>query len=113
VEHNSDWYGLIANNLPHNATLNILPLGDSYWNAVLQYRPDFVVIDGRHRKRCAWATASLKPDAVLWDDAQREYYQCCMGLFDEYERKDFVCDVAAPKMARLFIRRDGKFKDWI
>ncbi len=88
--------------------------GSHYANQVLSTRPDLVLIDGRNRKLCAEAVLKCRPDIVIWDDAERTYYQCVLGLFDiDYKHRDFVCDVAAPKMARLFVRKGGRFEAWI
>lgn len=114
VEHDLLWFKDIHSKSPRNVKIDRVDLGKNYITSVYLYHPDLVLIDGRNRKACAQSVREISPDAIIWDDAQREYYQCTMGIFDEdYKHRDFVCDVAAPKMARLFVRKGGRFEDWI
>lgn len=123
VEHDLDWANKIRAQLPDDQTgyLIHISLSSNYWNIAPYVRADIVVIDGRHRKACAEQVAKLDPlpSLVIWDDAQRHWYQCSMGLFpsDRWAVKDFVGgqpgDQEKDKTTRLFIRRDGMFQSWI
>lgn len=115
VEHNEDWFIRVNQEKEKNSEISFIPLGPMYWNAIAGFAPDFVVIDGRHRKRCAEAVSRLpnKPAAILWDDAQREWYQCSMGLFDDYKRIDFRCVENKDRITRILVHPEGKFKHWI
>ena len=121
VEHNWDWFLRVhkaVQGLP--AVVFHRELVHDYWDMIRFFRPDIVVIDGRHRKACAEQVAKMSPlpSLVIWDDAQRDYYQCSMGLFGSgWTRKDFVGgqpgDLETNKTTRLFIRQDGLFKGWL
>lgn len=115
LEHNEEWFRKVGQDLPDNAQLAFVPLGPMYWNAIAGFEPEMVVIDGRHRKRCAESVSKLKtkPAVVLWDDAQRDWYQCCMPLFAEYKQVDFQCVENKDRITRIFIHPDGKLKHWL
>lgn len=98
----------------YNTELHLIPLGPPYWSAIAYHPADFVLIDGRHRKACAEAIKFLTdpPSAILWDDAQRDWYQCSMH-FDGYGHRDFADDIHPPRTSRLFVRRDGSLAHWL
>lgn len=105
VEHDLNWFQKISQVIPPNTELSLIPLGEDYWGALLKIKPspDVVLIDGRHRKRCAEITAQIKPPMVIWDDAQRDWYQCCMPLFKNYAAVDFHDSEQTHRITRLFM----------
>jgi len=121
MEHDSDWYKQVCESLRvasavHAVSVYHVPLGADYWSTIADATPapDLVLIDGRHRKACAEAILKLPqpPAAILWDDAQRDWYQCSMH-FDGYQHRDFLDEVHPPRMSRLFVRTDGPLAHWL
>lgn len=117
IEHNLNWHDRVYESLQwsdaKNVTLHYELLGPSYWLRIHMVQADFVLIDGRHRKACAEQVKqhTYLPAAILWDDAQRDWYQCGMH-FDGYEHRDFL-DTEHPRISRLFVRTDGPLVHWL
>lgn len=111
IEHDLEWYLKVVRQRPENASIYRHSFWPDYYEAIFGYYPDFVLIDGRRRKACAAACRLVQPPAILWDDAQRDYYQCSMH-FDGYGHRDFL-DTEHPRVSRLFVRTDGPLAHWL
>lgn len=81
IEHDKDWFGIVASRAPQNVDLHHIPLteGEAYSRAVGTYRNRFhlVVIDGRERVRCAFHSldALTEDGVIIWDNSDRAEYQ--------------------------------------
>lgn len=65
--------------------------------ATLQRKFDFILVDGRHRRRCLLqAAALLKPDGVaILHDAYRKHYHCALDAFQSYRAIGDILLIAA------------------
>lgn len=107
VEHDGAWWRKVSEHLQSDVAVALLqrPLGESYWNAIEPFMPDLVVIDGRHRKRCAELALRKLPEMILWDDVQRDWYQCVADVLKKcYRHVDFADAIAPPRVTRLYTR---------
>lgn len=119
IEHDHEWAVKARKWSSERARVIEIPLGEKYWLSINwePQTPDFVVIDGRHRKRCAEEIFHLPelPSAILWDDSQRSWYQAGMTLFQESDwgKLDFQCDLGGGRVTRIYVNKNGKLKGWL
>ena len=101
IEHNKEWYNSVSDELRDDKNLKVYLLDevqnstvsvrnvdmDDYvsFPASLGRRFDFILVDGRKRRRCLLEAAKLlKPHGiVILHDAQRSYYHCGLNHFPD------------------------------
>ena len=101
IEHNKEWYDNVSEELRDDKDLKVYLLDavknsgvsvrnvamDDYvsFPASLGMRFDFILVDGRKRRRCLLeARKLLKPHGiVMLHDAQRRYYHCGFKYFSD------------------------------
>jgi len=96
-EHDPEWHATMRPKLPANAECVLVELaeGDGYASTITHNdrRYDVVVIDGRHRNRCArFAPGALSDGGVIvWDNSDRPEYREGFDLLTSagFRRIDF------------------------
>ncbi len=96
VEHDTDWFGQLQQQVNNNVTLLQRSLDDeSYVTALSEQerRYDIIAVDGRRRAECAMNAVEYLTDhgVIIWDDSEREEYQPGIALLAEkgFKRLDF------------------------
>lgn len=93
IEHHTEWYRRVKNNIQQDATCNPVDLRflsrpyDKVCNEFPQEFFDLIIVDGRDRVKCIEASIRvLKPGGILMlDDAQREKYQPGHNLLKDWQ----------------------------
>lgn len=95
-EHDRAWFERVQASASANVQMIYAPLQDQqYSSQILQYTKEFdvVVIDGRHRVRCAINSLQglNQGGVILWDNTDRDHYQQGFDFLKEkgFRRVDF------------------------
>lgn len=93
IEHDTEWYNKVKNNLQQDTTCNPVDLrlfSRPYHGVCEQFESEFfdlIIVDGRDRMKCFEASIKLlKPGGILMlDDAQREKYKKAQDLLRDWQ----------------------------
>ncbi|MBB3696186.1 FkbM family methyltransferase [Flammeovirga yaeyamensis] len=116
VEHDKDWYMKIKNNIPSNVKYVFKSLEENYEDTVLESPNlfDIVVIDGRKRVKCAYASLEKLSDngVIIWDNSDREIYNegYEMLIKKGFKRLDFyglAPSCGDHSLTSIFYRKDN------